>query len=229
MTRPTITYFSDVLCVWSYISQIRLDQLAKEFGDRIEIDERFCSVFPDARTKTAATWKDKGGYASMNKLFQRLARKYNHITIHPDVWTVAQPYSSTGIHQVLKAYQAVGIEDQGSDILYADTLGAKAVRRFREVFFAEGRDISNWDVQMELASELGVDADRITAMLRSSQAAAMLDADLKLADKMGVKGSPTFVMNEGRQFLFGNVGYKLIQANVEELFREQPEEAASWC
>lgn len=229
MSRPTITYFSDVLCIWSYISQIRLDQLAKEYGDKIEISEHFCSVFPDARTKTAAVWKDKGGYDAMNKLFQRLARKYDHISIHADVWTVAQPYSSTGIHQVLKAYQAVGVEDQGADMPYAKTLGAKAVRRFREAFFTEGRDISSWDVQMELAAELGVDADKITALLRSSQAAAMLDADLTLADKLGVKGSPTFVMNEGRQFLFGNVGYKLLQANVEELFREQAENAASWC
>ena len=56
-----------------------------------------------------------------------------------------------------------------------------------------------------------------------------MDADLKLAESLGVKGSPTFVMNEGRQVLFGNVGYKLIEANVEELFREQSGDAASWC
>ena len=31
--RPTVTYFSDVLCVWAYVSQIRLDQLAAEYGD----------------------------------------------------------------------------------------------------------------------------------------------------------------------------------------------------
>ncbi len=84
-------------------------------------------------------------------------------------------------------------------------------------------------MQGEIAEELGLDVDHIKAKIHSSEAAAALDADLKLVDKLGVKGSPTFVMNEGRQVLFGNVGYKLIEANVEELFREQGEDAASWC
>ena len=228
--RPTVTYFSDVLCIWSYISQIRLEQLAKEYGDRIVIDEKFVSVFADARTKTHATWKDKGGYDSMNKLFQRLTKKYDHISVHPDVWTVTQPYTSTVVHQVLKAFQAIDVEDNDVESMaYADTLGAKAVRRFRDAFFAEARDISNWSVQAELAVELGVDPARIEAKLRSGEAAALLDADLKAAETQGVKGSPTFVINEGRQVLFGNVGYKLIEANVEELFREQTGDAASWC
>lgn len=229
MTRPTINYFSDVLCIWSYISQIRLEQLAKEFEGRIDINEQFVSVFPDARTKTAATWKDKGGYESMNKLFQRLSRKYDHITVHPDVWTVTQPYTSTVIHQTLKAFQAAGQEDGDADLPYIETLGARAIKRFRQAFFAEARDISNWEVQAELAKEIGVDPARIEAKRRSGEAAALLDADLKHAESLGVKGSPTFVMNEGRQVLFGNVGYKLIQANVEELFRDQPGDAASWC
>ncbi len=230
MTRPTVTYFSDVLCIWSYISQIRLDQLAKEYGDRIVIDEKFVSVFADARTKTAATWKDKGGYEAMNKLFQRLAKKYDHISIHPDVWTVTQPYTSTNIHQVLKAVQAVEADEKDLEgVPYADTLAAKAVRRFRQAFFAEAQDISAWDVQAALISDLGMDPAKVEARMKSGQAAALLDADLKQAEKLHVSGSPTFVMNEGRQVLFGNVGYKLIEANVEELFREQTGDAASWC
>jgi len=229
MTRPTINYFSDVLCIWAYISQIRLEELAREYGERITIQEQFVSVFPDARTKTAATWQDRGGYPAMNKLFQRMARKYDHIRVHPDVWTVVQPYTSTGIHQVLKAFQLVGLDNGDDRRLYLDTLGAKATKRFREAFFAEGRDISNWKVHSELAGELGIDPTLVLDRMRSGEAAALLDGDLKAAADLGVKGSPTFVMNEGRQVLYGNVGYKLVKANVEELFREPNEDAASWC
>lgn len=228
--RPTVTYYSDVLCIWSYISQIRLDKLAVDYGDRIVIDEKFVSVFADARNKTFMTWRDKGGYESMNRLFQRLAKTYDYITVHPDVWTVTQPYTSTVVHQVLKAIQAIDAEDNDvENISFGDTLGAKAVRRFREAFFSEARDISNWKVQAELAIELGVDPARIEAKLHSGEAAALLDADQKAAEKQHIAGSPTFVMNEGRQMLFGNVGYNLIAANVEDMFREQTGDAASWC
>ncbi len=227
MTRPTITYFSDVLCIWSYISQIRLDELASEYGDRIAIDEKFVSVFADARTKTHATWKDKGGYAAMNALFQKLSKKYPHISVHPDVWTVTQPTTSTVVHQVLKAVQAV--EGADSQTAYADTIAAKAVRGFREAFFAQALDVSNWQVQADLIAELGLEPDAVETKLRSGEAAALLDADLKQVGELHVSGSPTFVMNDGRQTLFGNVGYKLIKANVEELFRTNSGDNASWC
>jgi hypothetical protein len=40
--------------------------------------------------------------------------------------------------------------------------------------------------------------------------------------------SPTFVFNDGRQRLNGNVGYRVIEANVRELLRA-PEAGRSWC
>lgn len=222
--RPTVTYFSDVLCIWAYVSQVRLDQLAAEYGDRITIEEKFSSVFPDARTKTSANWKDKGGYEALNKTYQKIAGKYPHISVHEDVWTKTQPRTSSSVHLFLKAIQLLD-----TDVAFIDLTSTKAISQFRSAFFAEARDIADWKVQGEIAEELGLDVDHIKAKIHSSEAAASLDADLKLADKLGVKGSPTFVMNEGRQVLFGNVGYKLIEANVEELFREKDEDIASWC
>jgi hypothetical protein len=35
-------------------------------------------------------------------------------------------------------------------------------------------------------------------------------------------------MNGGRQILYGNVGYRILNANVEELLKH-PEQEASWC
>jgi len=36
-------------------------------------------------------------------------------------------------------------------------------------------------------------------------------------------------MNDGRQKLFGNVGYRLLEANVQELRRRPAKDEASWC
>ena len=40
--------------------------------------------------------------------------------------------------------------------------------------------------------------------------------------------SPSLVLNEGRQHLNGNVGYRLIEANVHELLCN-PDEEMNWC
>lgn len=46
---------------------------------------------------------------------------------------------------------------------------------------------------------------------------------------MRIEGSPSLVLNDGRQKLYGNVGFRLIDANIQELFREPRADDASWC
>ena len=58
---------------------------------------------------------------------------------------------------------------------------------------------------------------------------AGLAGDYETADKMRIEGSPSFVLNEGRQKLYGNIGFRLIEANIKELLRAPHSEEASWC
>jgi hypothetical protein len=37
------------------------------------------------------------------------------------------------------------------------------------------------------------------------------------------------VLNGGRQKLYGDVGYKIIEANIQELIRDPHPDHASWC
>ena len=76
---------------------------------------------------------------------------------------------------------------------------------------------------------MGIDYRAVDEKIRSSEAVARLAVDSALSQKNGIAGSPTFVMNDGRQKLFGNVGYRLLEANVQELLRRTPENEASWC
>jgi predicted DsbA family dithiol-disulfide isomerase len=55
-----ITYFSDVLCVWAYVGQARIEAVKEKFGKSVRIEHRFCSVFGDTAAKIASTWKDRG-------------------------------------------------------------------------------------------------------------------------------------------------------------------------
>jgi len=56
-----------------------------------------------------------------------------------------------------------------------------------------------------------------------------LSRDYQDADKMRVEGSPGFVLNEGRQKLYGNVGFRLMEVNIQELLRTPRTDEASWC
>ena len=58
---------------------------------------------------------------------------------------------------------------------------------------------------------------------------ARLAADYQDAEKIHIESSPTFVPNEGRQKLFGNVDFRIVEANIREVLREPNMDQASWC
>jgi predicted DsbA family dithiol-disulfide isomerase len=220
----SVYYFSDVLCVWAYAAQARLNEVQKNFAGRIDVDMRFCWVFADAREKIRHSWRHKGGFEGFNAHLTDVAARFPDVTLHEGLWLDVQPYTSTAAHLFLKALHLEAQAQSGDAALFAD-----AIWRTREAFFRHGKDISNWQVHEEIAEALGMDFGKVAARIRSGEAVAALDADRKLGEALGVEASPTFVMNEGRQKLSGNVGYRLIEANLEELLRKPKADEASWC
>jgi predicted DsbA family dithiol-disulfide isomerase len=105
----------------------------------------------------------------------------------------------------------------------------RALVAMRDAFFQEARDIGQWQVQCEVGRQAGVDLARIEPLIHSGRAFAALASDYESASTMNIQGSPSFVLNEGRQKLYGNVGYRILEANIQELLRAQPADQASWC
>lgn len=224
MKAIPIVYFSDVLCVWAYIAQARLDEVRAQFGDKVDVETRFCSVFGDTARKMQTAWGGKGGYEGFNAHLRQAVAAFPEVELNPDVWIATRPASSTSPHLFLKAAQlaeARGRLPAGS----ADRL----IRTLRVAFFQRVLDISNTSVQRRIAEEIGLPLEPVEELVRSGDAFAAMSSDYQDAVAMGVKGSPSFVMNDGRQTLYGNVGYRIIEANIQELLREPNPDHASWC
>jgi predicted DsbA family dithiol-disulfide isomerase len=221
-----ITYFSDALCVWAYISQARIDAIKRKFGDAVHIEQRFCSVFGDTATKIATTWKDKGAHQGFNAHLRKVAAGFPHIKVHPEVWLRTRPLSSTSPHLFLKAVQDLERVSTGET---APGTFEQVMWALRCAFFRDCRDIARWEVQCEIASGLGVDIGAVEQRIRSGAAFARLAADYQAAERMRIEGSPSLVLNEGRQKLYGNVGFRLMEANIQEFMRTPRADEASWC
>jgi len=232
MSPVHISYFSDVLCIWAYATQRRIDQLVRTFGDEITVDAHFCSVFPDAWGKIDEKWSAHGGFEGFNAHINHVADKFPHIEVHKRLWLETRPRTSASAHMFLKAIEIIKREETGDDstpLPYLDRLSTRAAWELRCAFFASAKDVSDWHVHKEIAELMGIDYARVENKIRSSEAVAKLAVDYNLSNKYGIEGSPTFLMNDGRQKLFGNVGYLLIEANVQELLRNAPKDEASWC
>jgi predicted DsbA family dithiol-disulfide isomerase len=229
MSVVEITYFSDLLCVWAYASQARIDAVKEIFGDAVRMEHRFCSVFGDTARKITTTWKDKGGYQGFNAHLRQVAEEFPHIEVHPDIWLKTRPLTSASTHLFMKAVEQWDEESSVKETRPAPATFDQVTWAFRCAFFRDCRDISRWDIQCEIAEALGVDIGAIEERIHSGIAFARLAADYQDADKMRIEGSPSFVLNEGRQKLYGNVGFRLLEANIQELLRARRTDEASWC
>jgi len=232
MPSVRIAYFSDILCIWAYAGQRRLEQLVQKFGNEISVDAHFCSVFPDAWGKIDESWKTRGGFEGFNTHINEVALKFPHIEVDIGLWLECRPRTSASAHLFLKAIELVerdDIKNGAAPLPYLERVSTRAAWEMRRAFFASAQDVSNWEVLAAIAERLDIDRGKIDEKIRSSEAVARLAADYDLGQKRGVEGSPTYIMNDGRQKLFGNVGYRLIEANVQELLHTPSGDEASWC
>lgn len=226
MSTPVIhlQHFSDVLCVWAYIAQVRMDELQQEFGEAVELDYHFLSVFGATESGIARNWADRGGFQAYNHHVLQLAQQFPHVDLHEDIWLKNRPASSSACHLYLKAIQLLekeqGMENNQWLAAYAWAM--------RLAFFRELRDIGSLEVQNQLAEALALPVERIVQKLQNGQAHAALEQDYQLKSEYRISGSPTLIFNEGRQVIYGNVGYRVIEANIKELLHK-PGHQASWC
>jgi len=230
--KITILYFTDLLCVWAYISQIRIEELKKKFGPNIILQEHFVSVFGAVESKIKQNWGSKGGISAYSRFVHDISLKFDHIEVHPDIWRKNTPTSSTSCHLLLKAIQVLEsryeLQANSQFDHDNDSVFDVVARELRLAFFRDIADISDYKVQMTIIEKLGLPRQKIEKIIQSGTAFAALENDLRLKEKLGVSGSPSLVLNEGRQIIYGNVGYRIIEANIQELLN-QPDNQASWC
>ena len=230
--KVTILYFTDLFCVWAYIAQIRIERLKIKFGSDIIFQDHFVSVFGAVELKMEQNWGNKGGVSAYSKFVHEKALKFDHIEIHPDIWQKNTPTSSSSCHLLLKAIQILEsrneIQTIGKSGHIDKSIFDVVAWELRLAFFRDISDISNYKVQMEIIEKLGLPHQKIEEVIHRGEAFAALESDLQLKEEFGISGSPSLVLNEGRQVIYGNVGYRVIEANIQELL-SQSDNQASWC
>lgn len=219
MTKPlVIEYYSDILCVWAWIAQRRIDELNATLADKIDIRYHYLDVFGDAVNKIPTQWGEKGGFSGFAKHVHDSASPYPDAPINADIWKATRPTSSASSHLILKGVElALGVK-----------ASIELALVIRKAFFIEAKDISQMDVLLRLVDEAGYDSEKVNDTVKNGRALAALMADYQQAKAQSLKGSPTYIIDNGRQVLYGNVGYRILLANIEEQLKA-PMNEASWC
>jgi predicted DsbA family dithiol-disulfide isomerase len=221
MSEPLrVQLFTDVLCFFAYAGDIRFRQIREDFGEQVMVVHHFISIYGDVRRRLLKSGKSNTEYGAT---VRDLADRFPHIQVHPDIFRKNVPASCIPCHLFLSAVKL--LEERGQ-------VPASSFRQLtwamREAFFRDLVDVSRRSEQVALAERFSLPIDPIVAVIDSGEAFAEVANDMQIQRELNVPVSPALVLNEGRQLLNGNVGYRVIEANIRELLSNKGLEA-SWC
>lgn len=216
-SRPHILCFTDVLCGHSYFAHARFARLAADFGDRVRLTFHFRSTYGDVRGRIAQSGKSEADYAAM---VRAVAARFDHVTVHPDIFRERIPTSSQPAHVYLRAVKI--LEDDGALDVGRGSPFERMIWEVQLAFFRDLIDVSRRAALDQIAQRLELPIAEIARVIDDGRAFAELDRDAKLERRFNVQMSPALVLDEGRQVLNGNVGYGVIEANVRELLSSPP-------
>jgi predicted DsbA family dithiol-disulfide isomerase len=84
--------------------------------------------------------------------------------------------------------------------------------------YAEGMDISRWDVLRAAAAEAGLDADEMQREVEVGRYTPNVEEQVRHAYEMGVSGVPTYVINN-RYAVVGAQPYEVFRRALERVLR----------
>jgi predicted DsbA family dithiol-disulfide isomerase len=184
-----VEIWSDINCPWCYIGKRRLETALPlfEHADQVNVIWRSFELDPDAPAEVpgrgAARLAEKYGVS----LERAQAMEQNVIDtaagdgLEYDLENARLGSTFDG-HRLLHLAQRHGLQD------------AMKERLFRARFM-EGKLVSDQDTLVELAVEVGLDADETRAMLASDRFAAEVREDEATAQQFGISGVPMFVVD----------------------------------
>lgn len=208
----TLCHYSDLLCVWAYVTQPRVDKLQAVFGDAIEFGFHYVPVYGAALDKVDEHWGKKGGLEGYNRFVTELVDDLTDLPVHKGVWVESTPASSAPGHQWLCAAR---LAEADAELPGGAT--AELAWALRTAFFAEARNVAQYGVITEVTRAAGLPVDPLDARMRDGRAQAAFSADLAQTRAMNIRISPTVTLNEDRQRLTGNVSYDVLEANIRAM------------
>ncbi|MBT8131073.1 MAG: DsbA family protein [Gammaproteobacteria bacterium] len=223
MTTVQIDYYSDLLCVWAYVGHERTCELQRQFPGQLQWAWHYLPVFGDVQTKFDDQWKDRGGAEGYAAHVREIIADFDHVKLNSQCWKTVQPASSAPAHLWLAAARLA----EGAGDLPPES-EEKLAWALRTAFFEQALNIAEQATLIEVSNSLGIDSAVLLARLANGTAYAVLCQDMPKARDANIRVSPTYVFNNDRQRLTGNVGYRIVEANIKELL-EHPDKQQSWC
>ncbi len=183
-----IEIWSDMVCPWCYIGKRRLERALGEFehAGEVEIEWRSFQLNPDAPVGQAIPTLDY------------LARRFGP-QAQDMVARVADLGRAEGLDLNLGTALTVNTADAHRVLHFSAerNVASAAEERLMRAHFSEGADLSDPGTLASILgeAEIGLDPDQVRAVLKGTEYADAVRADIEEAYALGANGVPFYVID----------------------------------
>lgn len=208
-----IEIWSDVACPWCYIGKRRFEAALAEFPHRESVDVQWRSYqldpsIPEHYDGTELDYlSSRKGIApeQAKQMFSHVAEQAKAEGLNYDFDSVVVANSFTA-HRLIHLAAAHGKQDAAKERLLSD-------------HFENGRDIGSSEYLTSLGTELGIDADELSALFTTDKYADDVRRDFAEARTLGITGVPFFVIDR-KYGISGAQPAALFSQALEEAWQE---------
>lgn len=185
-----IEIWSDVVCPWCYIGKRRLETALKTFDHPVEVVWRSFQLDPSAPA------------VPVESVAESLGRKYGGgpeagATMIDRVEAVAAEEGLLFRHHA--SLRANTVDAHRLLHLALETGGPGLQGALKEAllsaYFVETENVADHTTLTRIATGVGLDADRVAAVLGSSEYADAVETDIREASALGANGVPFYVID----------------------------------
>jgi predicted DsbA family dithiol-disulfide isomerase len=183
----TIDVVSDVVCPWCFIGKRRLEK-ALALKPDIPVEVRFRPYFLNP-------WVPREGMSRDDYLTAKFGSPERYQGIAGRVAATARAEGL--VYASDKMQRQPNTLDSHRLILWADAIGkaAQMKQRLMDLYFTEGGDLSDPEVLVRAAADVGLDAGEIRKRLASDADVAAVEKAAANAKDAGIDGVPTYILS----------------------------------
>ncbi len=207
----TIDVVSDVMCPWCYIGKRRLEKALAESPVPIIVrwhPFQLDPTLPEGGKDRKQYLAEKFGSAGL------AADRYAHVEAAGAAEGIPFAFEKIAVspntldaHRLISWAAAEGREDAMVEALF-------------RAYFTEGRNLADRAVLAAVASEAGMDPDKIAARLGTDDDVGDITAQIRRASEIGITGVPTFIVGNRYAVVGAQPPEAILQA-VDAVARER--------
>ncbi len=205
-----IEFFHDVLCAWCYAFSPRLRQLVNEFP-QVEIIHRCFALAPTPESIAEMFGSKSAGKAEILKHWEAANQNDDEHRICTEEMACKNfdyPYSMPGLIACKAA------EFQGGQQAHWDMFD-----RIQKAHLTEILDISDSEVLLNCAKDVGLNIERFLSDLNSEETKSEVKKDIDRATELGVYAVPSLVFN-GESIFSGAYNYENLRLRIIQEIKE---------